>query len=115
MGRFNSWLAVTITRAVGTMWAAYLFALIAFISLPQAVAAFARGDTLSGVTWVSQSFLQLVLLPIIIVGQNVSLAVQDARAVADHDTIVTLEEVNERQLAILERLERQLKPSGDPA
>ena len=111
MGRFNSWLAVTITRAVGTMWAAYLFTLIAFISLPQAVAAFARGDTLSGVTWLSQSFLQLVLLPIIIVGQNVTSAVQDARAEADHDTIITLEEVNERQLAILERLERELKLS----
>ena len=113
MGRFNSWLAATITRAVGTMWAAYLFALIAFISLPQALAAFARGDTLSGVTWLSQSFLQLVLLPVVIVGQNVASAVQDARAEADHDTILTLEAVNERQLAILERLERELKLAGD--
>ena len=111
MGRFNSWLAVSITRAVGTMWAAYLFTLIAFISLPQAVAAFARGDTLSGVTWLSQSFLQLVLLPIIIVGQNVTSAVQDARAEADHETILTLEARNERQLAILERLERLLTQS----
>ena len=113
MGRFNNWLAVTITRAVGTMWAAYLFALIAVISLPQAIAAFARGDTLSGVTWLSQSFLQLVLLPIIIVGQNVTAAVQDARAEADHDTIIRLEEVSERQLAILERLEGRLKLSPD--
>ena len=39
-GRFNSRLAVLITRGVGTMWAAYLFVLIAFISLPQALAAF---------------------------------------------------------------------------
>lgn len=108
-GRFNSWLAVLITRAVGTMWAAYLFAAISFISLPQAVAAFARGDTLSGVTWLSQSFLQLVLLPIIIVGQNVTSAIQDARAEADHETLTALQMVNRQQLEILERQERVLE------
>ena len=109
VGRFNSWLAVLITRAVGTMWAAYLFAAISFISLPQAIAAFARGDTLSGVTWLSQSFLQLVLLPIIIVGQNVTSAIQDARAEADHETLTALQMVNRQQLEILERQERMLQ------
>jgi hypothetical protein len=109
VGRFNSWLAVAITKAVGTMWAAYLFAAISFISLPQAIAAFARGDTLSGVTWVSQSFLQLVLLPIIIVGQNVTSAIQDARAEADHETLTALQMVNRQQLEILERQERILE------
>lgn len=109
LGRFNSWLAVTITRAVGTMWAAYLFAAISFISLPQAIAAFGRGDTLSGVTWLSQSFLQLVLLPIIIVGQNVTSAIQDERARADHETLTALQVVNRQQLEILERQERILE------
>ena len=109
VGRFNSWLAVLITRAVGTMWAAYLFAAIAFISLPMAIAAFARGDTLSGVTWLSQSFLQLVLLPIIIVGQNATSAIQDARAEADHETLTALQMVNRQQLEILERQERMLE------
>ena len=108
-GRFNSWLAVLITRAVGTMWAAYLFAAISLISLPQAIAAFARGDTLSGVTWLSQSFLQLVLLPIIIVGQNVTSAIQDARAEADHETLTALQIVNRQQLEILERQQRMLE------
>lgn len=114
-GRFNSWLAVLITRAVGTMWAAYVFAAISFISLPQAVAAFARGDTLSGVTWLSQSFLQLVLLPIIMVGQNVSSAAQDARAEADHETLTALQLVNRQQLEILERQERILERSAQRA
>jgi hypothetical protein len=109
VGRFNSWLAVLITRAVGTMWAGYLFAAIAFISLPQAAAAFARGDTLAGVTWLSQSFLQLVLLPIIIVGQNVASATQDARAEADHETLTALHVMNVQQLEILERQERILE------
>src|ERR1700736_5050165 len=89
VGRFNSRIAVLITKSVGTMWAAYLFALIALVSLPQAWAAFQSGDTVTGVTWLSQSFLQLVLLPIIIVGQNVISAYQDARAEADHETLTT--------------------------
>ena len=64
------------------MWAAYVFALIAFVSLPQALTAFTHGDTVTGVNWLAQSFLQLVLLPIIIVGQQIISAAQDARAEA---------------------------------
>jgi hypothetical protein len=101
VGRFNQWLAVTITKRVGTMWAAYLFMLIALVSFPQALAAFLKGDTVTGITWLSQSFLQLVLLPIIIVGQNVISAAQDARAEADHDTLTALHTINVQQLQIL--------------
>jgi hypothetical protein len=103
MGRFNSRLAVMITKAVGTMWAAYLFALISFVSLPQALDAFLKGDTFVGITWLSQSFLQLVLLPIIIVGQNVISTAQDARAEADHETLTSLHTINVHQLKILEQ------------
>ncbi len=53
---------------VSTMWCAYLFALIALISLPSAIRAH---DTIVIVSWVAQTFLQLVLLSIIMVGQNV--------------------------------------------
>ena len=79
-GQFNNRLAVAITRAVGTMWAAYLFVLISLVSFPQALSAFLSGDTLTGITWLSQSFLQLVLLPIIIVGQNIQGQAADKRA-----------------------------------
>ena len=103
LGRFNSRLAVTITKAVGTMWAAYAFVLIAFVSFPQALGAFFRGDTVTGIQWLSQSFLQLVLLPIIIVGQNVTSAAQDARAEADHETLTALHTINVRQLEMLEQ------------
>jgi hypothetical protein len=115
VGRFNSRLAVIITRAVGTMWAAYVFVLLALVSFPQALDAFRRGDTLVGITWLSQSFLQLVLLPIIIVGQNVISAAQDARAEADHETLTALHTINVRQLQILEQQEKileMLKPQG---
>ncbi len=113
LGLFNSRLAVLITRLVGTMWAAYLFALIALVSLPQALQAFLQGDTLVGITWLSQSFLQLVLLPIIMVGQNVISASQDARAEADHETLTALHGINVQQLRILEGQEQILEMLRD--
>jgi len=108
LGQFNSRLAVLITTSVGTMWAAYAFALLALISFPQALMAFIRGDTVTGISWISQAFLQLVLLPIILVGQNVISASQDARAEADHETLTALHTMNVRQLQLLEQQERIL-------
>lgn len=71
MKNFNLWLAERITSGVATMWCAYLFAALAFISLPKALQS---GDTLVIVSWVAQTFLQLVLLSIIMVGQKVQAA-----------------------------------------
>jgi hypothetical protein len=69
MTEFNKNLAQRITAAVSTMWCAYLFALLALISLPSAIR---TQDTLVIVSWIAQTFLQLVLLSIIMVGQNAS-------------------------------------------
>jgi hypothetical protein len=102
VGRINTRIALAVTRAVGTMWAAYIFLLIALVSFPQAFDAFVHGNTLVGINWLSQSFLQLVLLPIIIVGQNVISAAQDLRAEADHETLTALQAINVRELKILE-------------
>lgn len=68
---FNRKLAEKITAAVSTMWCAYIFAAIALISLPAAIRS---GDPLVIVAWVAQTFLQLVLLSIIMVGQDASSA-----------------------------------------
>jgi len=54
------------------------------------------------VNWLSSNFLQLVLLPIIIVGQNVISAAQDGRAEADHETLTALHEMSKQQIEILE-------------
>ena len=70
---FNDRLAVAITNIVGTMWCAYAFACLALISLPAAV----RGGTATLVAWTAQTFLQLVLLSIIMVGQKVVAAKSD--------------------------------------
>jgi hypothetical protein len=74
--RFNAWLAVKITDGVGTMWCAYVFAVIALIGLPAALRPGGEGI----IAWIAQTFLQLVLLSIIIVGQNIAAASSDKRA-----------------------------------
>jgi len=65
---FNKQIALFVTEKVGTMTCAYLFALLALISLPEALSS---EDPLEIVSWVAETFLQLVLLSIIIVGQNI--------------------------------------------
>jgi len=69
MDSFNRRIAERVTAFVSTMWCAYLFAAIAFISLPAAIE---TGNVVVIVAWIAQTFLQLVLLSIIMVGQKVS-------------------------------------------
>ncbi len=80
--RFNAWFAVKVTNGVGTMWCAYAFAALALISLPQAISSH---SAVTLVSWVSQTFLQLVLLSVIIVGQNVLAAAADKRSEATYN------------------------------
>lgn len=73
---FNGWLALKITNSVGTMWCAYAFAGLALISLPDAI----KAGTAALIAWIAQTFLQLVLLSIIMVGQQVAAAASDKQA-----------------------------------
>ena len=73
---FNAKFAVLITRLVGTMWCAYLFGVIALLGLGPALKPGGEGI----VAWIAQTFLQLVLLSVIMVGQNVQSLASDARA-----------------------------------
>ncbi len=116
LGRFNTWLAVRITRSVGSMWCAYVFAAIALISLPAAIQS--RNSVII-VAWIAQTFFQLVLLPIILVGQNVLAAASDARAESDHETIISIHTLTsevhtiaEQQTMILHLLEERTKPNA---
>ena len=65
----NQKIATKITSFVSTLWCAYIFAAIALISLPAAIK---TGDPIVIIAWVAQTFLQLVLLSIIMVGQDAS-------------------------------------------
>jgi len=105
LGRFNAWLAVKITQQVGTMWAAYIFAVVGITALAGALT---NNLVLTLVVGgFSSYFLQLVLLPVIMVGQNVSQAASDARAEADHQTLSALAELNKTQLEILEEIRKK--------
>ena len=99
VGRFNAALAVRVTKIVGTMYCAYVFTLVALVALPAAIQ---QGSATVLVNWLSSNFLQLVLLPIIIVGQNVISAAQDARAEADHETLTALHQMSKQQIEILQ-------------
>lgn len=85
--KFNEWLAIKITDAVGTMWCAYVFAALALVSLPDAI----KGGKSTLIAWIAQTFLQLVLLSIILVGQKVQAmaTAQVEAAVKEHHKIVT--------------------------
>jgi hypothetical protein len=73
---FNGRLALLLTTAVGTMWAAYAFAVLALIALPSALG----GGLLPIIQWISQTFIQLVMLSVIMVGQNIVSRAADKRA-----------------------------------
>src|ERR1019366_7901398 len=88
--RFNTNVALLVTLAVGSMWCAYAFALFDLISLPSAI----RGGAPAIVSWVAQTFLQLGLLSLLMVGQNVRGAAANKRSEATfHDASATLHEV----------------------
>lgn len=83
MQTFNNWLGEKITQGLGTMWCAYAFACLAALGLPQAVQnSFSGGNfrPFPLLQWFAQTFLQLVLLSIIIVGQQIAQRKTDARS-----------------------------------
>ncbi len=109
----NSRLALLLTTGVGTMWCAYIFAILALLVLPDAI----KGGMLTLIQWVSQTFIQLVMLSVIMVGQNILGQAADKRAEATYkDADATFHEAMEIQKhlkeqdeainAILDRLEK---------
>jgi hypothetical protein len=67
------------------MTCAYIFAALALVSLPAAILS---NNVIVIVAWIAQTFLQLVLLSVIMVGQNVSSAAADDRSVKTFDDVV---------------------------
>lgn len=96
MSAFNDRVAVLLTKLVGSMWCAYIFAALALVGLPGAI----RTGTLGIVQWVAQTFLQLVLLSIIMVGQDVQGRAADQRAIETHDAVM-------QELAVLKALQQE--------
>ena len=82
----NAKIAVFLTNIVGSMWCAYVFAIIAFLGLPAALRPGGEGI----ISWIAQTFLQLVLLSVIMVGQNVQAEAGDLRAQHTYDDTVEI-------------------------
>ncbi len=67
---FNERLAVKLTKATSTMLCAYFFVCLALLGFP-ALSAWLGPMVAIYVVWFSQTFLQLVFLPVLSVGQGV--------------------------------------------
>jgi hypothetical protein len=120
--RFNKWLAIKVTKAVGSMTCAYVFSVIALISLPAILSAFkvfhntfpnwlVKASLIALISWIAQTYLQLVLLSVIIVGQTVQADAADARAAKTfEDTEVVVDRLDEHTAGgikiILDRLDQ---------
>ncbi len=94
---FNGRLAILITNAVGTMWCAYIFAALALVSLPEALVA-GTGPLIS---WIAQTFLQLVLLSVIMVGQKVAAAASDKQALQTYQDAEALIKIQDEIHALI--------------
>lgn len=117
---FNGWLAVRITNIVGTMWCAYAFSLLALVSLPDAI----KGGKGPLIAWIAQTFLQLVLLSIIMVGQKVAAAASDKQAYQtykDAEALLqisgTMHKLLQQNTEMTERIDRLVsaRPGGTTA
>jgi hypothetical protein len=112
----NAKIAVFLTNIVGSMWCAYAFAILALIGLRPALKPGGEGL----IAWIAQTFLQLVLLSVIMVGQNVQSEASDARSEHTYDdTVKILDRLDIhtqgglRDLAeLIERLEAAVKPQA---
>jgi predicted DNA repair protein MutK len=116
----NGRVALILTTTVGTMWCAYAFGVLALVALPQALG----GGLLPLIQWVSQTFIQLVMLSVIMVGQNILSRAADKRADMTYkDADATLHEAGQIQAhlkaqdealnALLDKIQKlEAKPAG---
>jgi uncharacterized membrane protein len=121
LNKINSEVAVKITKGIGSMWTAYIFVLLTFVSLPAVLSGvfpalqhtfptwLISASLIALISWIAQTFFQLVLLPVIMVGQNVIQQQQDAKAETDHKTLTYLANLQEKQMEELQSQALELK------
>jgi hypothetical protein len=117
MKKLNGWLdaaALKITGAVGSMWCAIIFTILALTSLPSTISQSIQNSNIAPlIQWVAQTFLQLVLLSIILKGQNIGSAQLDRVIERIDDNTAKTEAAAERIehiVKIIEQIEeRELK------
>ena len=100
MTRVNDRVALILVAVVGSMWCAYFFAGLALVALPSAMG----GGILPLIQWLSQTFIQLVMLSVIMVGQNIQGRAADKRAEATYEDATAILAYAEQ---ILQHVEQQ--------
>ena len=106
INEFNRRVAEKVTSFVSTMWCAYIFSALALISLPAAIRS---GDVVIIVAWIAQTFLQLVLLSIIMVGQKSSSASVEEMIKETHEASIGEFELAKEARAIADQELKELK------
>jgi len=106
--RFNKKVAILLTKSVGNMTCFWVFCLLALCSLPAVLSGFSvfagvfpnwmiRTSDIALVAWIAQTFIQLVLLPALMVGQNLQNLASEARAAKQfEDTEVVVDRLDSR-------------------
>jgi hypothetical protein len=97
-------MAALVTRAVGTVYCSIGFAAVALVSLPGALS---TGDIVTIISWLAQTFLQLVLLSLIMVGQRIEGQRTEAR---DEETHKTVMDSHDELHAILTKIHLTIGP-----
>ena len=112
-------IAAWITRAVGTVWCAVFFIVVALVSLPAAIAS---DDVLVIVSWFAQTLLQLVLLSVLQMGTDAAAARTEAVIQDTHRLAIQEHDDTRRILADLtsshndlHRILRSIEPTDPPA
>ncbi len=107
--QFNDVVAVTATERIGTMWCVYAFT--ALVVIPLFVPA-----VQTSVMYFSSSFLQLIFLPLIMVGNKVMGRTAEQRAAQDHETLMAelaeIKELHAKVDALHDKVEELQKKVG---
>lgn len=97
--RFNALIAVKSTSVLSSMW---FFWFCVLLDLTELALGNPRSWTVViWVTYLSQTVIQLLALPLLGAGQRIIAASQDARAEADHETLLAIHTLSKQQLQIL--------------
>jgi len=103
INRLNGRIAVRATSVLSSMWFFWFCVLLDLAELPAVISA---ASPVVIVSYISQTVIQLLALPLLGAGQRIIAEAQDARAEADHETLTALHALNVQQLEILNRLDR---------
>jgi hypothetical protein len=103
VNKLNGAIAVAATHVLSNMWFFWFCVILDLVMLPTVLQ---NPTPALVVTYISQTVIQLLALPLLGAGQRIIAAAQDARAEADHATLTALHTINVHQLEILRRLDK---------